>query len=97
MRCRGLAVRDTDGKAYRLAGWQADLTRRKSMDAQLLRDAFFDALTGLPNRTLFLDRLGRSIERAKRIEPYRFAVLFLDLDRFKLVNDSLWQTVGISS
>ena len=88
MRTRGLAVRDGAGKAYRMAGSQTDITDGKVADG----------LTGLPNRILFLDRLGNSIERARRArvrgKAYLYAVLFLDLDRFKLVNDSLGHVVG---
>ncbi len=63
-------------------------------EKRLLQDAFHDALTGLPNRALFTDRLELAIERAKRNEEHRFAVLFMDIDRFKNVNDSLGHTSG---
>lgn len=91
---RGLAVRDVNGKAYRLSGCQTDITERKVAQEQLLHDAFHDALTGLPNRALFMDRLGHTVERAKRHQDYLFAVLFVDLDRFKVVNDSLGHLSG---
>ncbi len=94
MLSRGLAVTDADGKAYRMAGSQTDITGRKVAEEQLLHDAFHDALTGLSNRALFIDRLGQSIGRAKRRKDYQFAVLFLDIDRFKVVNDSLGHMVG---
>ncbi len=91
---RGLAVRKATGEAYRMAGSQSDTTARKLAEERLLHDAFHDPLTGLPNRALFMDRLGMAIAHAKRRLSYTFAVLFLDLDRFKNVNDSLGHSVG---
>jgi len=94
MLARGLAVRDTTGKPYRIAGSLTDITERKVTEVQLLHSAFYDALTGLPNRALFMDRLSRALGRTKRRPELIFAVLFLDLDRFKVINDSLGHLVG---
>ena len=92
---RGMAVRDPYGRALRVVGSQTDVTDRKQAEQRLQHDAMHDALTGLPNRVLFLDRLDQAIRRAQRAEPAAAAaVLFLDLDRFKLVNDSLGHQVG---
>jgi diguanylate cyclase (GGDEF)-like protein/PAS domain S-box-containing protein len=90
---RGLAVR-RGTEACRMAGSQSDITARKSAEERLLHDAFHDPLTGLPNRALFMDRLGMAIAHARRRLSYTFAVLFIDLDRFKNVNDSLGHSVG---
>ena len=96
MLSRGLAVRDVSGAAFRIAGSQTDITERKKAEEQLLHDAMHDGLTGLPNRTLFMDRLERAIWHGKRRHDYLFAILFIDLDRFKVINDSLGHVVGDS-
>jgi len=91
---RGIAVRNPAGRAIRMAGSITDVTGRKVAEEQLLHDAVHDVLTGLPNRALFTMLVARSIARFRRRNAQPFAVLFLDLDRFKVVNDSLGHMLG---
>jgi diguanylate cyclase (GGDEF)-like protein/PAS domain S-box-containing protein len=81
---RGMAVRDESGRETRMAGSQTDITRGKGADP----------LTGLPNRVMFMDALKATVEAARHKPSSCYAVLFLDLDRFKVINDSLGHLVG---
>jgi diguanylate cyclase (GGDEF)-like protein/PAS domain S-box-containing protein len=91
---RGLAIRGVDGRPTRMAGSLSDITDRRIAQLRLQHDALHDTLTGLPNRTLFMDRVNQILQRAIRDPRTGCAVLFLDIDRFKLVNDSLSHAVG---
>ena len=93
-RFRGDAIRSADGQALRMAGSMADVTDSVLAEQELTRNSRLDKLTGLPNRTLFLDRLQQTILRAHCAQNHHYAVMFLDFDRFKMVNDSLGHDVG---
>lgn len=84
---RGMAIRDKKNRATRVAGSFTDITRHKNMEKQLALRAFYDPLTGLPNRPHFMESLARCFEKLRRNPGVRFAIMFLDLDRFKYVND----------
>jgi diguanylate cyclase (GGDEF)-like protein/PAS domain S-box-containing protein len=90
---RGVASTRGELGPPRITGWVTDITEQKRSEAQLRRLAFHDALTGLPNRALFLDRLHQAHQRALR-RSSKYAVLLADLDRFKVVNDSLGHSAG---
>jgi diguanylate cyclase (GGDEF)-like protein/PAS domain S-box-containing protein len=87
------AVRDAGGRVSHMLGIFADITTRKEDEQQVWRQANYDALTGLPNRSLFLDRLTQTVKAARR-DRTRFALLFVDLDGFKAVNDAFGHAAG---
>ncbi|KGM13227.1 EAL domain-containing protein [Cellulomonas bogoriensis] len=91
--CRALGICE-DGQVQRLVGSVFDLTTRKELEEQLRQGALYDAVSGLPNRRLFLDRLSAAIAQNRRRPTARYAVVFLDLDGFKLINDSLGHLMG---
>lgn len=87
------AIGDDEGMVRYYAGVFSDITQHQDLRAKLLHLAYYDVLTGLPNRQLFLDRLSHTIAQSKRSEEH-FSILFIDLDRFKDINDTLGHSFG---
>jgi diguanylate cyclase (GGDEF)-like protein/PAS domain S-box-containing protein len=87
-------IRNENGDVAKLVIVNRDVTERKLAEEQLEHNSFHDALTGLPNRRLFLDRLQQSFERARRSPEHQYAILFVDLDGFKVFNDTMGPTLG---
>ncbi len=92
--CRGLATCDAAGAPIRITGSLSDITERRNAEARLIHDALHDSLTGLPNRTLLMDRVTHCVRRGERDPGGGCAVLYIDLDRFKLINDSVSHAAG---
>lgn len=87
-------IRGSNDEAEGLVIVNRDITDRKRAEELLAHSAFHDGLTNLANRTLFLDRLGRALATSRRHSDFRFAVLFIDIDGFKIFNDSLGHNAG---
>lgn len=90
----GTIRRDANGRAVRVTGSVRDITLQRSSEERQRRESLYDALTGLPNRALAIDLIRRAVARTRRQPERRFAALYVDLDRFNILNDSLGHAAG---
>lgn len=90
---RGFVMLDAQGRPLRISGTNTDLTERKMAERQIYELAYFDHLTGLPNRRLLVEELERTLARSRRAQQFG-ALIFLDLDNFKLLNDTMGHDIG---
>ena len=86
------AIQNSEGVTESLVIVNRDITERRQAEETLAHHTLHDALTNLPNRTLFLDRVRHALALSQRHVNYKFAVLFIDLDEFKIFNDTAWVT-----
>lgn len=91
---RGVALRGKDGRAFRMAGSISDVHLHKQTEMRLLHDALHDGLTGLPNRALFLEHIAGAMGQHRRRDGAQFALLAINMQRFRLVNDSFGHAAG---
>jgi diguanylate cyclase (GGDEF)-like protein/PAS domain S-box-containing protein len=87
-------IYDQEGTPQEMIGYFIDITNRKKLEEKLVHDSLHDTLTNLPNRTLLLDRIEHHMNRSRRYNINMFSVLFIDIDRFKYINDSLGHIAG---